>query len=283
MAADEDGSPNDRDDRTGGRAGLPPGIAKKGFIPPGIEKQEDNHKGHVTARSHTRIDLGSSNATVTLHGNHITVIGQNGTVAVSGTHATHDTIRLGDGPDQVNLSGTHNKVKLGNGNDHVTLDGNHNITTVGTGTNTIDLSANSHHDIVTVGSGHDTITTSGGDSANTFRLDDSTSSLVLHGTDNKVFVNGGTDNITDSASKLDQLLLNIGSLGGTVDITNFSAAHGLVDLAPDLGFVSGAAAAMAVTPDGSGGSLLTFASGLGSIDFHGVAPASLHAANFHIT
>ena len=40
MATDEDGSPNDRDDRTGGRAGLPPGIAKQGFIPPGIEKHQ---------------------------------------------------------------------------------------------------------------------------------------------------------------------------------------------------------------------------------------------------
>jgi hypothetical protein len=34
MAKDEDGSPNDRDDRTGGRNGLPPGITKQGFIRP---------------------------------------------------------------------------------------------------------------------------------------------------------------------------------------------------------------------------------------------------------
>jgi hypothetical protein len=155
--------------------------------------------------------------------------------------------------------------------------------TLGNGDNVIGLARASRLDTVTVGSGHDTIVTSAAATDNTFRLDASTTQLLLHGTDNKVFISGGTDTIIDSPGQLDALVMNVGSLGGNIDITNFSAANGLVDLAPDLGFATGAAAAAAVTSDGSGGSLLVFAGGYGSIDFHGVAPASLHATNFHIT
>jgi len=264
MSTDDDGSPNDRDDRTGGRNGLPPGIAKKGWIPPGIAKQEGNEK-HVTAPSHTRIDLGNSNTTVTLQGQNINVVGQDGNVTVTGVHTSFDRIILGNGTDNVALSGHHNKITLGNGDDSVTL------------------GPSSSHDTVSVGGGHDTITTVAGDTGNTFRLDASTSSLVLHGTNNKVFINGGTDTITDSPSQLDALRMHVGPSGGVISITDFPAANGVVDLMPDLGFTSGAAAAAAVTTDGHGGSLLTFAGGLGSIDFQGVALGSLHTSNFHIT
>jgi hypothetical protein len=296
MANDEDGSPNDRDDRVGGR-GLPPGIAKKeGFLPPGIAKQEEQqhhgrhhhhhqHEKHITAQSHTRVDLGNSNAAVTLHGQNITVIGQDGSVTVTGAHTSHDRITLGNGDDHVSLSGNHNKITLGNGNDSATLDGHDNKLTLGNGDDAVALSPFSSNNTIIIGSGHDTITTTAGDTRNTFSLDASTSSLLLHGTDNKVFINGGSDTITDTALSPtggDHLTLNVGSLGGSIDITNFSVAHGVVDLVPGLGFASDAAAAAAVTSDGHGGSMLAFAGGLGSIDFQGVSPASLHSTNFHI-
>jgi hypothetical protein len=263
MAHDDDGSQNDRDDRTGGNNGLPPGIAKKDWIPPGIAKQEQQGR-LVTANSHTTVNLGQGNATVTLHGNNVTVLGQDGTVAVTGTSTNFDHVRLGNGPDSVSLAGSHNTITLGNGNDAVAL-GPH-----------------SHNDTVTVGSGHDTITTAASDTGNTFRLNGSTASLVLHGTNNKVFISGGTDAITDSPSQSDALKLQVGASGGTVNVSNF-AAGGVVDLASDLGFSSGAAAALALTNDGHGGSMLTFANGLGSIDFKGVPLGTLHADNFKVT
>jgi hypothetical protein len=198
-----------------------------------------------------------------LRGQHVTVVGQDGNVTVTGKHTSFDRITLGNGTDNVSLSGTHNKVTLGNGTDSVTL------------------GPNSSNNTVTVGSGHDTITTVAGDTNNTFRLDASTSSLVLHGTDNNVFINGGTDTITDSPGQFDKLTLHVGSGGGVIGITNFSASNGVVDLVPSLGLTSSAAAAAALKSDGHGGSLLPFAGG--SIDFQGVALGSLHASNFHIT
>jgi len=264
-ANDDDGSPNDRDDRTGGSAGLPPGIAKKDFIPPGIATQIQENERHVTAPSHTTVNLGNSNATVTLQGNNVTVVGQNGNVTVTGVNTSFDRVALGNGTDNVSLSGSNNKITLGNGNDSVML------------------RSSSSNNAVTVGSGHDTITTVAGDTNNTFLLDASTSSLVLHGTNNKVFINGGTDTIKDSPSQLDALTMHVGSSGGVINIANFSAANGVVDLMPNLGFTSSAQAAAALKDDGHGGTQLTFAGGLGSIDFQGVALGSLHAHNFKIT
>jgi hypothetical protein len=300
---DEDGSGNDRDDRTGGRAGLPPGIEKQNFIPPGLLMQElqqqVQHEHHETITSHTSIDLNSSSGTLLLRGNHITVTGQDGNVSIVGKQSSFDKITLGNGADIVGLQGNQNSVTLGNGNDvlafkgnnnvgtlgngndRVTLGGRNNNVTVGTGSNTIELGHQSRGDTITVGTGTDRIASEG--TGNTFSLDASASALFLSGTDNKVFINGGTADIADSATKLDHLVLNIGSLGGSVDITNFSAGHGVVDLAPDLGFATGAAAAAALTPDGHGGSLLMFAGGHGSLDLQGVAPSSLHASNFQIT
>ncbi|HME24232.1 MAG TPA: hypothetical protein VKI44_23355 [Acetobacteraceae bacterium] len=100
-----------------------------------------------------------------------------------------------------------------------------------------------------MGSGHDKIITKAGDTSNTFCLDATTSSLVLHGTNNKVCINGGTDTIKDSLNKLDALTMHVGSSGGVIDIANFPAANGVVDLMPNLGFHSGHAAKMALEVD----------------------------------
>ena len=254
---DDDGSPNDRDDRIdrddrNGRGGN--------------QERREHERGFTPRHGHADIHLGNRNASVILRGNHNRVHGRDGNVRVSGAHTNHDTVVLRNGTDAVALGGNHNRIKLGNGNDHVAL------------------GAHSNHDTVKVGHGHDVITTVAGDDHNTFKLDASTTSLVLHGSHNAVFINGGQDTIRDTGFPGDHLTLHVGSLGGIVGITDFSTAHGLVDLAPDLGFASRAAAAAFANshPDGHGGSLLVFAGGRGSIDFAGVAPGSLHASNFHI-
>ena len=256
---DDDGSPNDRDDRDdrddrGGR---------------GHEERREDEGGITPRHGHADIHLQNRNASVILRGNHNQVHGGDGNVQVFGTHTNHDTVVLGNGTDDVALGGNHNKITLGNGNDHVAL------------------GAHSNHDTVKVGQGNDVITTVAGDDHNTFKLDASTTSLVLHGSHNAVFINGGSDAIADTAfppGSGDHLTLDIGALGGNVGITDFSTANGLVDLAPDLGFASRAAAAAFANshPDGTGGSLLVFAGGRGAIDFLGVAPGSFHASNFHI-
>jgi len=227
---------------------------------------EHNHVRYLTLHSHAHVALGSSGAVVHLQGNHITLTGTSGNVTVTGQHTNHDTIALGNGTDVVALSGNHDDVTLGNGNDAVAL------------------GAHSQHDTVKVRNGTDTITTAAGDQHNTFLLDASTSSLVLR-TGNVVFVNGGDDTITDSPAGADKLTLHVGSSGGVIDIANFSAAHGVVDLTPNLGFSSGSDAAASLRHDGHGGSLLRLGhhGSLGSIDFQGVPLGLLHASNFTVT
>jgi hypothetical protein len=161
------------------------------------------------------------------------------------------------------------------------LSGSNQSFTLGDGNFVVSLAADSQHDTISVGAGTDTITTAAGAGHNTFQLNNSNSSLVLHGTGNVVFVNGGDDAITDTLSGNDKLTLDVGSAGGQVELMNFSAAHGKVDLAPSLGFSTAASAAGALQSDGQGGSVLLL-NGAGLLDLEGVAPSSLHASNFHI-
>lgn len=231
---------------------------------------------------HRHISLDNRSASVTLRGNFNTVTGRNGNDTITGTHTSHDSVRLGDGADTVSLSGHRDFASLGNGTDQVTLNGRHNQLTVGSGNDTINLGSRSSFDSITVGSGHDTITTSSGAHDNSFTLDASTSSLVLNGTNNLVFINGGSDTVNDTSGAADDLFLRVGPNGGTVQISNFSTAAGVVDLAPGLGFTSTTDIANYVNThsDGQGGSLLLFNGG--SIDFHAIAPGSFSANNFRI-
>jgi hypothetical protein len=280
-----------------GSSFTPPGHT---FQPPG--EAEGHEKGEEHGRRHHHFNLGSSDTTLTLHGSNNIVTGGDGNDSVTGGK-NNNTITLGNGTDDVALNGNHNKVvmgdgkdtlslignanigRLGDGNDAVTLQGEHNKITVGNGTNTIGLGDDSTGNTIAVGSGTDDITTGTGDTDNTFSLDASTSTLLLHGSHNLVFINGGHDTITDSAIVApgtgDHLVLHIGPLGGDIDITNFSAAAGTVDLSSALGLTSPDMAVSQLTSDGSGGALLSFTGG--SIDFMNVAPGSLTSSNFHIT
>jgi hypothetical protein len=161
------------------------------------------------------------------------------------------------------------------------LSGSNQTFTLGDGNFEVSLAADSQHDTISVGSGMDTITTAAGDHNNTFQLNDSNSSLVLHGTNNAVFISGGNDTITDTTSGHDHLTLDVGPAGGQIELMNFSAARGIVDLAPGLGFSTAAAAAGALQSDGQGGSVLLL-NGHGLLDFQGIAASSLQASNFHI-
>ena len=250
---------------------------------------------------HTPIDLTGPSGSAELKGNHITVNGADGNYTVSGNHTSHDAITLGNGSDVITITGNHDTIILGNGVDHVTVKGNHDTivlgngvgdtvtvsgnhdrVTVGSGTgDTVSLGPHSVHDRVSVGSGSYTINTVPGDNHNTFDLDAGSSLLTLHSNHNFVFVDGGTDTITDSPSGKDFLKLDVGSLGGKIDITNFSAAHGVVDLDSAL-FATSADAVLALKSDGSSGTELPFPGSLGFIDFQGVPLGSLDADNLFV-
>jgi hypothetical protein len=161
------------------------------------------------------------------------------------------------------------------------LSGSNQSFSLGDGSFVVSLAPGSQNDTISVGTGTDTITTASGDHDNTFQLNDSNSSLVLHGKDNAVFISGGTDTITDSPNGHDTLTLDIGSGGGQVDLMNFSAANGVIDLASSLGFATAAAAAGTLQPDGQGGSALML-NGQGLLDIQGVDPSALQASNFQI-
>lgn len=161
------------------------------------------------------------------------------------------------------------------------LSGSNQNFSLGDGSYEVSLAANSQQDTISVGTGTDTITTADGDNNNTFQLSNSNSNLVLNGTGNVVFINGGNDTITDTQNGADNLTLGVGSAGGQIDLANFSAANGTIDLASGLGFATAASAADALQPDGQGGTALML-NGHGLLDLQGVAPSSLHASNFHI-
>jgi len=172
----------------------------------------------------------------------------------------------------VSLTGGNNTVLLGDGNDQVTLSGNGSLVSVGGGND--DVTVNGTGESITAGTGNDT-----------FSLGASTASLVLHGQHDTVSVNGGRDTITDTPNSTDALSLQVGALGGTVTVGNFSVAKGVVMLADALAsaelWMTPAQVTAAVRSDNHGGSLLSFGAS-GSIDFLSVSPNELHASNFHI-
>lgn len=210
---------------------------------------------------------------------------------VIGPAAGHGTIDLGDGNALVTLHGGYNVVTGGTGNVSVAGGLGHNAITLGSGDDSVRLGAHAHQDTIVLGSGNDTVTARPGAWGNTFKLEGSTASLSLQGNGNTVCVNGGSDTIVDNVIGLasnpastahGSLLLEIGNLGGHVDVTGFAVVCGTVCLANDLGFASGSDAASALKCDGHGGTMLVLGGGLGSIDFIGVAPSALSTTHFTV-
>jgi len=195
----------------------------------------------------------------------------------------NNKVVLGNGDDSVSLSGNNNTATLGNGSNHVSVLGNNNAVTLGNGNDSVSITGTGNS--LTLGSGHDSITSGVGSGGDSFTLDGSFASLTLQGSNNSVLVNGGSTSIWDTVGGTDALHLQIGPLGGSVGITNFSAANGVLALtsamASFLGWTTPGQIDAALTSDHHGGSLLSLGS-QGSVDFVGIAPASLHATNFKI-
>jgi hypothetical protein len=224
--------------------------------------------------------LGNGDNTATLSGRAPTAAFGNGNnaIAVSGAGAQ---LTAGNGANRAALTGGRAGAAFGTGTNSIAVSGGHNVISVGRPGGIIAAASAS----TSTGPGRDFIT-SGMDGGNdTFILNNTTTSLILQGTGNQVFTNGGTDVIVDTPNTSDTLLLSIGALGATVTIADFSAASGVVDLAPALAaalnWTNPAQIAAAVTTDHHGGGALSLG-GFGAIDFLGVAPGKLHAANFQI-
>ena len=125
---------------------------------------------------------------------------------------------------------------------------------------------------VNAGSGNDVVTLSAG-----------SASLAFHGNNDIAFLGGGTGavnaTITDLSSGLTVYVLK----GGTDVFAGFARdPSAVVDLLGGLGgYTSAGSVVSALISDGNGGSKLPLGSGQ-YIDFTGVAPTALHAANFQI-
>ena len=145
---------------------------------------------------------------------------------------------------------------------------------LGKGNNTINLSGSKN--AVTLGSGSDVVHGGNGD---TISIAGNTR-LAIHGADEMLFVAGGNVAIDDLSTGLH---ISIGPTIGRAVISGFSLdANGVVDLTGGLGeFTDPTMVLSALTSDGRGGTLLSFGKGH-FLDFVGVTPEQLHAANFHI-
>ena len=110
-----------------------------------------------------------------------------------------------------------------------------------------------------------------------------TATLGFHGTGDIAFLGGGAGTvnatINDSSSGLIAYVLN----GGNDVFTGFASdPTAVVDLLGGIGgYTTVASVLAALTADGSGGTKLSLGFGQ-TIDFVGVAPASLHSTNFQI-
>src|SRR5208282_511635 len=104
--------------------------------------------------------------------------------------------------------------------------------------------------------------------------------LALYGTDEMVFIGSGNATVNDLSTGLD---LKIGPTAGVDVLSHFASdPSGVVDLIGGVGgFTTTAAALSALKSDGHGGTLLRFGHD-SSLDFVGVTPSQLHAANFQI-
>jgi len=246
-----------------------------------------------SATGSVNVTLDSSllkNDNITLSGSGIIIDGMSGKNIDVSLTGGNNTVLLGDGNDQVTLSGNGSLVSVGGGNDQLSVMGNNDTATAGNGNENLTVTGNNDH--FTIGNGNDDVTVNGtgesitaGTGNDTFSLGASTASLVLHGQHDTVSVNGGRDTITDTPNSTDALSLQVGALGGTVTVGNFSVAKGVVMLADALAsaelWMTPAQVTAAVRSDNHGGSLLSFGAS-GSIDFLSVSPNELHASNFHI-
>ena len=107
--------------------------------------------------------------------------------------------------------------------------------------------------------------------------------LVFNGSNNIAFL-GGSGNAVNATINDKSQGLTVYVLNGGVDKISGLATDttAVIDLLGGLGgYTSASQMLSAMTSDNAGGALLPLGNGQ-SIDFIGVAPASLHAANFAV-
>ena len=145
---------------------------------------------------------------------------------------------------------------------HVVIDTSRTRTTIGTGTG----------QIVNAGTGNDVVTLGGGNAT-----------LVFHGTNDVAFLGGSGSVVNATINDLSQGLFIYVLTGGADKISGLAAdPSAVIDLLGGVGGYANVTQVLsALTPDNAGGTLLPLGSGH-SIDFVGVAPSGLHAANFQI-
>ena len=135
-------------------------------------------------------------------------------------------------------------------------------TTIASGTGQT-VNAGTGNDIVTLGAGNAT--------------------LVFHGNNDVAFLGGGSSTVNATINDQSQGLLVYVLNTGVDKITGLATdPTAVIDLLGGLGgYTSVTQVLAALTPDNAGGTQLSLGSGH-SIDIVGVAPGSLHAANFQI-
>jgi hypothetical protein len=198
----------------------------------------------------------------------------NGNLSVSVT-GNNDTVLLAGGNNNVSPTGNNTAV-IGNDNDSISLSGDNGILVLGNGKDNVMVSGTSTSESVTAGTWSDNFLLG--------RI--SRPELILHGLHDTVSVDGGMADITDKPGGLDQLILEVGALGGTVSLSDFSSGSGVLvpaqALARSENWTSPGQIAAALVTDGHGGSLLALTGGYGSIDFQNVLPSHLTSNNFQI-
>ena len=221
------------------------------------------------------VNAGSGNVTVNLNGYNNTVTGGDGSDSVAGSLG-NTSVTLGNGNDAIKLGGYGNAITVGNGNDTIVAGAGSDTVVGGSGTDEVSLQG--YQDSVSFTGGNDTIT--GGAGSDTFDLTGGNASLALSGSSDMVFLHSTNASIMD-AGQGTQIQIS----GGGTDVIQGAGSDPslLVDLTGGLGGYTSASAVLAsLTSDGNGRALLSLGASQGSLDFAGVAPSALHAANFRI-
>ena len=244
----------------------------------GWNNQIDANGGNDTinaGQGNATVNAGSGNVTVNLNGYNNVVTGGDGTDTVTGGLGSA-TVTLGNGNDTINLGGYGNSITVGNGDDTIASgEGNASITG-GSGTDVVTLQG--YQDSVSFSGGNDTI--GGGAGSDTYDLTGGNASLALNGYTDMVFLHSTNATIMDAGQGA---VISISGGGNDVIRGAGSDPSLVVDLTGGLGGYGSAASVLAsLTSDGNGGAMLSFGASHGSLDFVGVAPSALQAANFHI-
>lgn len=219
--------------------------------------------------------------------------GNQDSAVVSSITPQRTYVTLGDGDhDTLTVkSGISINATVGNGNDDtINVIGNENNVYVGNG-NGDTVNSNSLNTFIYAGHGRgDTINIAGtanlvnavfGGQSNRINLFGSQSFELSGSHDAMLFIGSGDSIVIDASTGTH---INIGSAAGTDFLGDFAQdlATGVIDLIGGIGgFKTIAAALAALTPDGAGGSLLSFGPG-SSLDIENVVPSALTAANFKI-